>query len=832
MPTAFLHDSSIDIEKDAVRQEINGILSHSTAMPCVTPYAALRRVSKALAYFHIYLPKKSYMEGDRGVEVYEIKQFGERMGFTDQGEWISHVPAKFHLVFRYRLMGASFYVSAKIVDKEGLDKELDQAEAMVSEARKVRSRKVSPPWSGPDRIATDNHMARVRKLAQNAMMRMSRKKPVKEGFLDSIRGAVDNAKGAIAKSTGMDKLGNALGGAAQAAPKPDMRIMGNPDTQKKTPKDGSANSAFPANEEVQRPSMLGSYIKKATANVDNKLKINNPKSNIKPSMNEGEDEDYMKKYAGSENPAAGVKSVPRKKRLTARAKIIKALGPGKVKSTAGGISHTKRGKEMGDFDTTNYFDRKGNKVGRNTATIEVEREEYEHQLHEISHKLALRAMKKSEKRADDEWEADYAHDRLSDWKTHDTRAHRLRGHMKRKFGNKKIKTDGEDRLGDGGGEGRTGVLGVNKQGKRAGLPPKEQVNRLKSNIKFSLGKHHKPNLPEETQIDEISQQLTGRYRSLASTDLAHRTSKALRDYQADKPVDKKNRKKSLNRVAGIRRADKRFKEETQIDELYGKGKLKGIIAARQEKEDQAKREYNAAERKMMDARSETGKAEKVKEKLRLRNISKPGDPHYNWAHSKKKLREEEQIDELSYDTVARYHRKAAERFHTGEEPEGKRKKGREMATRKRAGGMMGIPKAKVMAKEETRLDEVGDTSKGREVLKSYIKKAGGTHRESGVTYQGLAHDAKPGGELSKNAARKSGNRARGVERAVDRLDEISAKLVGRVSNARYNQGKAPSKTLSRAINKKFIETIGDPVTGSQKQAPKEKLKSLKRSPKQ
>jgi hypothetical protein len=37
------------------------------------------------------------------------------------------------------------------------------------------------------------------------------------------------------------------------------------------------------------------------------------------------------------------------------------------------------------------------------------------------------------------------------------------------------------------------------------------------------------------------------------------------------------------------------------------------------------------------------------------------------------------------------------------------------------------------------------------------------------------------------------------------MNEISAELVGKVSNARFWQGKAPSKTLTRAINKKFIE---------------------------
>ena len=41
---------------------------------------------------------------------------------------------------------------------------------------------------------------------------------------------------------------------------------------------------------------------------------------------------------------------------------------------------------------------------------------------------------------------------------------------------------------------------------------------------------------------------------------------------------------------------------------------------------------------------------------------------------------------------------------------------------------------------------------------------------------------------------------------VTKIDEISAELVGKVSNARFFRGEAPSKVLTRAINKKFIES--------------------------
>ena len=66
---------------------------------------------------------------------------------------------------------------------------------------------------------------------------------------------------------------------------------------------------------------------------------------------------------------------------------------------------------------------------------------------------------------------------------------------------------------------------------------------------------------------------------------------------------------------------------------------------------------------------------------------------------------------------------------------------------------------------------------------------------------------------------KEVNRITGINTAVKKLhpeiypgevkvpvNEISAELVGKVSNARWRRGEAPSKTLTRAINKKFIES--------------------------
>ena len=145
MPSALVADGSIDIEKDAVRDNINGLLAGSMACSSVTPYNALMKVRKVLAYFGIQLPKRAYMEGKHGIEVWEVHQFGDRMGMNDQGEFIKSVPAKYYLFFHYHMFGSMFSVRAKIVDREELDKEIDMAEMMIKEDK-------DPCWKGYEMI--------------------------------------------------------------------------------------------------------------------------------------------------------------------------------------------------------------------------------------------------------------------------------------------------------------------------------------------------------------------------------------------------------------------------------------------------------------------------------------------------------------------------------------------------------------------------------------------------------------------------------------------------------------------------------------------------------
>jgi hypothetical protein len=144
LPTVQVADGGLDIDKPAVRAAINAAIAGVTSQPAVTPYVVFNRLSKLLAQYHIILPRK-FLEGDKGVEVFEIRQFGHRMGMTDSGEFVNEVPSTHYLFLQYGILspfgityakpvvGGMFRVMARLVDKEELDKLLDMAEITMSE---------------------------------------------------------------------------------------------------------------------------------------------------------------------------------------------------------------------------------------------------------------------------------------------------------------------------------------------------------------------------------------------------------------------------------------------------------------------------------------------------------------------------------------------------------------------------------------------------------------------------------------------------------------------------------------------------------------------------
>ena len=161
LPSVQVADGGLDISKPAVRAAINAAIAGVVSQPAVTPYVVFNRLSKLLAQYHIVLPKR-FLEGDKGVEVFEVKQFGHKMGMTDSGEFVNEVPSTHYLFLQYGILspfgityakpvvGGMFKVMARLVDKEELDKLMDMAEiTMAEEAEQMQAiSKANAPKEG------------------------------------------------------------------------------------------------------------------------------------------------------------------------------------------------------------------------------------------------------------------------------------------------------------------------------------------------------------------------------------------------------------------------------------------------------------------------------------------------------------------------------------------------------------------------------------------------------------------------------------------------------------------------------------------------------------
>jgi hypothetical protein len=102
MPQALADKEFVGVESEAVRDNINSLLKGVTAKPFVTPYIALERVRKVLAYFHISLPAHNFMQGDYGYSVFNINQFGSKFGQTNDGNVVVKEDSPYSVYFEYQ----------------------------------------------------------------------------------------------------------------------------------------------------------------------------------------------------------------------------------------------------------------------------------------------------------------------------------------------------------------------------------------------------------------------------------------------------------------------------------------------------------------------------------------------------------------------------------------------------------------------------------------------------------------------------------------------------------------------------------------------------------
>jgi hypothetical protein len=123
----------MNVDDAAVRDNINALLT-GAMMPCtLTPYIALEKVRKVLSYFHIHLPAVPFMEGDRGVQVFDVHQFGRLTGMRNDGEVVTKATQPYFIYFEYQQNDKGLFdVFCEVVTQDELDDLLDDAEEDIN----------------------------------------------------------------------------------------------------------------------------------------------------------------------------------------------------------------------------------------------------------------------------------------------------------------------------------------------------------------------------------------------------------------------------------------------------------------------------------------------------------------------------------------------------------------------------------------------------------------------------------------------------------------------------------------------------------------------------
>jgi hypothetical protein len=133
MPFAGTDQGFVGIEDPAVRDNLNQLLAGVTHDKFITPYIALERVAKALANYHIFVPKHSFLEGDSGMVTFPINQFGGKVGMQNDGEVVTAPSSNFTIFFEYRMGDCGMFdVFCEVVNEEELDELLADVEAELN----------------------------------------------------------------------------------------------------------------------------------------------------------------------------------------------------------------------------------------------------------------------------------------------------------------------------------------------------------------------------------------------------------------------------------------------------------------------------------------------------------------------------------------------------------------------------------------------------------------------------------------------------------------------------------------------------------------------------
>lgn len=134
MPYAQTEKGFVGVDNGPVRDNINIHLASITAKPYATPYHAMEMVRKVLAPFHIFPPSTNFLDGDSGHEVFEINQFGDKMGMTNDGQVVVKNDSNYFVYFEYCMNDVgSFDVFCEIVNADELDEIMSDIEDEMEE---------------------------------------------------------------------------------------------------------------------------------------------------------------------------------------------------------------------------------------------------------------------------------------------------------------------------------------------------------------------------------------------------------------------------------------------------------------------------------------------------------------------------------------------------------------------------------------------------------------------------------------------------------------------------------------------------------------------------
>ena len=129
MPYAQTEKGFVGVDNGPVRDNINIHLAAVTAKCCSTPNHAMEMIRKVLAPFSIFPPKTNFLDGDSGHEVFQINQFGDKMGMTNDGKVVVKNFDPYYVYFEYQMndMG-SFDIFCEIVTEDELEEIMSDIE--------------------------------------------------------------------------------------------------------------------------------------------------------------------------------------------------------------------------------------------------------------------------------------------------------------------------------------------------------------------------------------------------------------------------------------------------------------------------------------------------------------------------------------------------------------------------------------------------------------------------------------------------------------------------------------------------------------------------------